>query len=241
MEQYNHEFAITFRDADVSGHLTMHALIDFMQEASRNHATRLGVNYSALEDEYYWIILRTKVHLDSVPCINQTIRIETFIEGLDKLYSVRRFNIYNEENQYLGYILGYYVLMSKLNHRPVKLKNFSEKAHIFGKDYEGEMLKKLNGRLEDVVRSTTRRVYSSDIDSNNHMNNAHYIRWIVDTFATEELGNQRITQLQIQYVKEVRENQEIEVIRGRSENGEMCVIGTDQGGQVCFVSEFSIN
>lgn len=236
MKEYNQEFILTFRDVDVTHGLTIPTLVDFMQEVACNHATELGVNYSALEDDYYWIIMRTKVQLEKVPVIGERIRIQTFIEGRDRLYSVRRFNIYNEANEFLGHILGYYLLMGKENHRPVKLKTFAGKESLFENVYMGDKVAKLNSEIVDVVRKAKRTAYSSDIDSNSHMNNAHYIRWIVDMFTMEELSQKRIEGLQIQYVKEIREGEEIEVVRGLDAEGMMCVMGKDEDENLRFVS-----
>ncbi len=239
VKKYNHYFDITFRDVDIAEKLTMNALVDFMQEVARNHAEILEVNYSAIEDEYYWIIMRTKMQLDVAPKVGERIRIETYIEGLDRLYSVRRFNIYNDKDEFIGYILGYYLLMSKETHRPVRLKLLEGKKELFSNVYENEKVLKLKNTIETNIRTTKRCVYSSDIDSNSHMNNAHYIRWIIDTFATKELKDNRITTLQIQYVKEILEGEETEVSRGLDSDGNMCVVGKSLDGEIHFISQIS--
>lgn len=240
MDKYNKEFAITFRDVDITGHLTISTLVDFMQETARNHATILGLAYSDLEDDYYWIVVRTKAKLSKAPSIGETIRIETYIAGLEKLFSVRRFDIYNEEGEKLGCIIAYYLLMKKENHRPVLLKKLDGKADLFQYSYEGEALEKLNEGIEDVVSTTKRFVYSSDIDTNHHMNNAHYIRWIMDMFSVAELENKRVVSIQIQYVKEVLEGNEVELIRGAEVDGEVHVVGRSLEGVVHFISKAEV-
>lgn len=237
IKKYDHYFDITFRDVDISEHLTMNALVDFMQEAARKHAILLGLNYSQIDDEYYWIIMRTKMQLDTPPKVGERIRIETFIEGLDHLCSVRRFNIYNDKDEQIGYIIGYYLLMSKETHGPVRLKLLEDKKDIFGITYEKEKLQKLKNTLATNIYTTNRCAYSSDIDSNNHMNNAHYIRWIVDTFSTEELKDHRITTLRIQYVQEICEGEEVEIVRGKNTEGEDCIIGKNDDGTLHFIGK----
>lgn len=240
MSKYNQEFQIYFRDVDIRGRLSFAALVDFMQETARNHALRLGINYSGPNDQYYWIVVRTKMQWNKIPRLGECIRIETYIEGLDKLYSVRRFNIYDEEGMVLGYILAYYLLMNKEDGRPVKLKLLEGKESVFCNAYQGEVLRKLKNEQISEDRVITRKAYSSDIDTNNHMNNAHYIRWIVDMFTTAELSHYHITSLQIQYVKEVRENQEIHITRGRTSAGELFVIGKNDKEEINFISNAKI-
>ncbi|MFI3172403.1 MAG: thioesterase [Eubacteriales bacterium] len=236
MEKYSQNFGVSFRDVDITGQLTINTLVDFMQEIARQHALKLGVDYSSYEDDYYWIVVRTKAKLDTAPKIGDNIRIETYIAGTERLFSVRRFDIYDEENQLLGYIIAYYLLMNKRNHRPVKLKSLEGNASMFQQPYEGEPLKKPEEELEETLNVTKRLVYSSDIDTNYHMNNAHYIRWIMDMFSTTELEKKRIVSIQIQYVKEVLEGNEIEVIRGQEAEGNVTIVGKGKDGTTHFIS-----
>lgn len=127
--------------------------------------------------------------------------------------------------------------MSKETRGPVRLKLLEDKKEIFGITYEKEKLQKLKNVLVTNIYTTNRCAYSSDIDSNNHMNNARYIRWIVDTFSTEELKGHLITTLRIQYVQEIREGENIEVIRGLDPDGNMCVIGRNLEGKIHFTSQ----
>lgn len=241
MECYNNEVTVTYRDVDITEQLTMNALVDYMQETARCHAEILEVNYSAVRDDYYWIILRTKFQLDEPPRVGDKIRIETYIAGVERLYSVRCFNIYNEENQQVGHIIGYYMLMSKETHKPVKLQKIEGKEHIFGNKYEGEQVRKFGVELETVMGSTRRKAYSSDIDTNNHMNNAHYIRWIVDMFTTQELKEERISSIQIQYVREIHEGEEVEILKGVNAEGEICVVCRNDEGAVHFIGKVEKN
>lgn len=240
MERYNQEFQIYFRDVDISGCLTMNTMVDFMQEVARNHATQLGVAYSHIGDPYYWLILRTKIQLDRAAKVGETIRIETFIEGLDGLYSVRRFNFYSKQNVMFGYIQGYYLLMNGESHRPVKLKTLEGKEALFSYRYEGARLKKLSEHIVAQEKVERRRVWSSDIDTNSHMNNAHYIRWIMDMFTVQERAKCKITSIQIQYMKEVKEGQEVELIRGTDEQGVYQVLGKSTTGEIYFISSMEV-
>lgn len=236
MNKYNHDFEISFRDADISGELTMHALVDFMQETARNHAQELGVDYSDEADDYYWIVVRTKVQFDVHPKIGEKIRIESFIEGVEKLFSVRRFNIYGENDMPIGYIIAYYLLMNRENNRPVKLRSLEGQENLYANVYEGEKLQKLKENLENVTKVVKRQVHSSDIDTNHHMNNAHYIRWIVDMFNVQELSLIRIQSIQIQYIKEVLEGEDVILERGMDGDKNEYVVGRSKEGSIHFIS-----
>ena len=231
MKKYNKEFKINFRDTDKEGNLKINALVDFMQEIAREHATILGVNFEDENSKYYWIILRTKINIITIPKIDETIRIETYPSGVDKLFAVREFNIYNEKDEKLGDIKGYYLLMEHNKTMPVKIKGNIE-FPIFNNIYTGEKVEKLLPTNLEIRNTTMRKVYSSDIDVNGHMNNAHYVRWCLDMYDTNELYAKQIKSFQIQYVKQVMESEEVDMYRYK--NG--YVIGKN-GEEISFIAK----
>lgn len=210
MTKHNKNFLITFRDTDSSGNLTIPSLVDFMQDIAREHAISAGIDFNL--SKYYWIIIRSKITMIRTPKIDETIKIETFPSGIDKLYAVREFNIYDENNQKICNIIGYYILMNPSFSTPIKIKNNPEFS-IFSDEYKGEKIPKLVPTKENSEKSITRRVFSSDIDSNGHMNNAHYVKWCFDMYETNELVLKKVKSFQIQYIKELLENAEISVFR----------------------------
>lgn len=214
MTKFNKEFLITFRDTDRNGKLKTNVLVDFMQDIARADATDSSVNFESPNTEYYWIIIRNKINLWRTPMIGETIRIETFHSGLDRLYAVREFHIYDQDDHKLGNITGYYLLMQHDKARPVKIRG-NESLAAFDIVYTGEKIDKLSspsGKLA-LQMSHKRRVFSSEIDGNGHMNNAHYVRWCFDMYDTNELMTKDVKSFQIQYTKELLENAEISINR----------------------------
>ncbi|MFI3313114.1 MAG: thioesterase [Eubacteriales bacterium] len=231
MITYNKEFVISFRDVDGHGNLRIHALVDFMQDTAREAATALGVNFETPDVEYYWIIIRSKINMTRIPKIDEKIRIETHYSGADRLYAVREFHIYDQDQAKIGDITAYYLLMEHGKTRPVKIKgnpNFT----IFDQVYTGEKVEKLVVSQAPVVRSVNRQVFSSDIDVNGHMNNAHYVRWCFDMYENRERQASPVQSFQIQYVKEMLEHTQVTVQR----HADGTVVGAD-GDTVHFIGK----
>lgn len=225
MKTFSKEYLITFRDTDRNGKLNTNVLVDFMQDIARADAADSGVNFESPNTGYYWIIIRSKINLWRTPRIDETIRIETFHSGLDKIYAVREFHIYDQNNQKLGTITGYYLLMEHGKTRPIKIQG-TESLAAFDTVYIGEKVGKLLSPSNKLAIRTSqkRRVFSSEIDGNGHMNNAHYVRWCFDTYDTNELMTREVKSFQIQYVKELLEHAELSV--NRYEDG--YVVGEDE-------------
>lgn len=238
MNTFSKNFQITYRDVDCKNNMKLNTVIDFMQDMSRLHATKLGVDYASDDSPYYWIVIRTSITIDHYPKLNDVIRMETHIVGLDSIYSVRRFDFYDEENTLLGYILAYYLLMDKSSHRPVKTKVFKEALTMFHFSYDGDKLKKFTPTIVETKKSITRTAFSGDIDSNNHMNNAHYVRWALDMFSVSELLAQPIKTFQIQYINEIREGDQVTLDLSLDTCGDTYIIGRmKESSQIHFISK----
>ncbi|MGL5677497.1 MAG: acyl-[acyl-carrier-protein] thioesterase [Cellulosilyticaceae bacterium] len=235
IKKHSKTFKINYRDVDLEGNLRMSALVDYMQEVSGEHARLLGLDYSGddNEDRIFWIVSRAKMHLETLPKWLETIRIETYPDGIDKLFAVRRFNIYNSDEEQIGYIIGNYILLDCDTHRPVRIKNLKGPITKLDWVYEGETLPKLKGP-EIVEVEDSRKVRSSEIDLNHHMNNAHYIRWSVDMFTTEELNKRPIKSIQTNYITSLVEGDTAHIVRGLDEEGNTLIQGTSLDGSIVY-------
>lgn len=203
----------------------MNALVDFMQEISGEHALELGIDFTTDEDQQmYWIVSRAKMHLDRYPRWQDNIRIETYPIGIDKLFCVRRFDIFDEEDQLMGYMIGYYILMDYHTHRPLRVQKMEGIIKTLNWPYEGEALPKLK-EPQEVVKEELRKVHSGEIDINGHMNNAHYVRWATDMIDCKEYNVKCIESIQTNYTTSLVEGEEIQIIRGLDEEGNTLIQG----------------
>lgn len=226
-------FTIGFRDSDFNGNLKMNALVDYMQETSNEHASLIGLDFSEGDYEVYWIVSRAKMHLETYPKYKERIRVETYPDGIDKLFAVRRFNIYNEQDDLLGYIIGDYILMDGKTHRPIRLRNMKGILAELEYPYEGETLPKL-GKPVSIQKEDMRKVRSGEIDVNAHMNNAHYIRWTTDMIDCEEYKTKQIQSIQTNYVTSLTEGVTAKIVRGLDEEGNTLIQGTSLDESIVY-------
>lgn len=234
ISKYSKTFKVNFRDVDFNYNLTMNALVDYMQEISGEHALELGIDFTLDEEQQmYWIVSRAKMHLERYPKWQEHIRIETYPVGVDKLFCVRRFDIFDEEDRQLGYIIGDYILMDYHTHRPLRVQKLEGPMERLNWPYEGEDLPKLKAPKE-VIKEDIRKVRSGEIDINGHMNNAHYVRWATDMLDCEERTKNPISSIQTNYVTSLVEGDQVRVIRGLDEDGSTLIQGTSLDGTIVY-------
>ena len=146
-QKHSKTFHIAFRDVDLQGNLRLSALVDFMQEISGEHARLLGFDYSgddaSNQDKIFWIVSRAKMHMEVYPKWLDTIRIETYPDGADKLFAIRRFDIFNTDDALIVYIVGYYIFLYFETHRPVRIHSVTGPLKDVAWPFEGQVIVQL--------------------------------------------------------------------------------------------------
>ena len=227
VQQHTMDVLVSFRDVDATKHITMNAIVDYMQEIANQHAEILGIDFSTRVDaqKLYWIVSRAKVQVEKYPVLGDKITFITQTAGIDKLFAVRHFDIVDGSGEKIGYIIGDYVLMDQQTKRPIRLKNLEGTLKCLEKPYIGESLPKLKGPVSRE-QYDERKVRSSEIDLNAHMNNAHYVRWTIDMFSWKEMQSKQIESIQTNYITSLTEGVSAKIIRGLDDEGNVIIQGT---------------
>ena len=220
------EYKVQFDAVDFTGKITINGLCSYMQIIAANHASLLNVNYYKNNEgpQYYWILSKVKYVIDEYPRWEEKVTLETYPGGYEKLYAVRLFDIYNEAGRKIGYIIGDYLLMDPDKKRPVKIKGGGEGLSFLDFPYEGECLPKLK-IPEGVLKIENRKAYYSEMDLNEHMNNGHYIKWVVDMLPLEVLRTHEISSFEINYNTSVTYGTEVKVVLSQNEDGAYVIYG----------------
>ncbi len=199
MDKYSKSFKVQFSETDFTFKLKLYALINKMQETSSLHAEKLGIGYDALEEHNLaWIISKYQIYIDSYPKWDDTVILETWPSGKDKLFAMRSFAIYNQDKEKIGNIHSAYVLVDAKTGRPQRTSALPVEYPAMPKE---EMHKFLRFRIpkDEPIYTSKRKVHYTDLDINMHMNNACYVQWIEDCFPLDQHKNKTIKDLQVNF------------------------------------------
>lgn len=223
---------VQFDSIDFMGKISLNGISSYMQQIAANHASILGFNYYKNNGtpEYYWILSRVKYVINTYPKWEDHIQIETYPAGCEKLFAVRLFDIYNEADEKIGYIIGDYILMDAAKKRPARIKGSTGPLAFLDFPYEGESLPKLALPTEEIrnraIKVEKRKAYYSELDLNGHMNNAHYIRWAVDLLPIEIFKTHEISSLELNYNTSITNGIDVELSLVQDENGNYMIYGS---------------
>lgn len=191
-------------DVDIGRKLAIESLLQFFQEAAWNHAELLQLGYSHLRSRnQVWVLSRMKVLVHSYPEWGQEVTLRTWACGSKSLLALRDFELLDTDGrQLVGATSGWLVLDLQLR-RPQRIEPIIETIRTMPKYRAlGEEASKVAACADSSPPNSVDVKYS-DLDLNDHVNNAIYARWILDSYPVEFHRAHRLREIALNYLAEV--------------------------------------
>jgi acyl-ACP thioesterase len=212
---WNEEILIKSYEVDYNKETKLNSIFNYMQEAAFNHANNLGAGYEDLTNKgYIWVLSRVKIKVIRYPEWGEKIALETWPKGMNKLFALRDFIFRDENNEEIVLATTAWLVLDYKNMRPQKVQglpfNLPDNNGRYAIDEE-------LGKLEccDTFEFETERTAAySDIDVNNHVNNAKYVEWVQDCFSDEFYSDKHVKTLQLNFISQTKLGNKIILKRG---------------------------
>lgn len=190
-------------EVDCHHRLAVLAIFNFMQEAASRHAEALGVSIQQLLSENYtWLLSRLKVKIASFPIWQDQIKISTWPSGTRRLFALRDFKLLDKDNQAVAAAVSAWLVLDVEKRRPVRIGPFVERL----KPLEGDhILPDTLDKLPGLAFHTHEKkfvVRYRDLDINQHVNNASFVEWLVESIPIKILDTSVLAELEINFLAE---------------------------------------
>jgi medium-chain acyl-[acyl-carrier-protein] hydrolase len=194
-------------DVGASGHLEPAALMRYFQEVAAHHATHLGVGFDALiEDNIFWALTHLQIEADCWPEMGETISIETWPRGNIKLYTTRDYYLKDIKENILAKATSAWILVDIKRKRPVRSAERLAKIPFSGeKKALGDFPSPIPETPEIIINEKEYPIVYSDLDFNQHVNNARYVEWMMNLIAPEE--SELLSHINLHFTNEFRRNE----------------------------------
>jgi len=229
MEKFKNQYQIRATECDSNFNIRLSALWDLMQDAAAHHANILGFDHEEMvKNGNFFILVRMSANIKCYPKSGERIRVETYPAGMHKLFCVRRYEVFDEKDEKVAEATSLWIVVDCLTSRPLRPNKAYPDSPVTSFDYEGEICEKIN-IPEDL--EFLRKVVAefSDIDVNNHVNNARYINWIENMVRS---GGEPIKSINVNYIQEIKLGEELDMFRNND-----TIIIKDKEENVRFVAE----
>jgi medium-chain acyl-[acyl-carrier-protein] hydrolase len=200
---WKENFYIHTHEADMNGLARLDALFCCFQEAAGHHARSLGAGRDDLERKgCFWVLSRCWMQIERYPLWGQQITVRTWPRGVARLFALRDFQFLSADGQLLGSGVSAWLILNRDKHRPLKPGPFLQGiAPTQEPTVSGDVLEK-QGNARGLSELRRFSVRYSDLDVNRHVNNAAYVRWILDSFDAERHDRLQIVSIRIDYLSE---------------------------------------
>ncbi len=224
-------YLITPADTDRFGLLRPDRLLTIMQDLAGRHAQLLGIGMERMLSAHNsaWMLMRNWFRLSRPLRAGEELRLETWPQPTDALTSNRTFYFYCNGER-IGEAFQVWVLVDVDKRRIKRIRDFPEFDAISYTNRPAPIdLRRL--RLPEMTEAGTVRVEPEDIDSNGHMNNARYLRYVMQV-----LEDAAVLEAQINYDRECRQGDCLRLQTGGS-GAERYVTGQMEDGSLSFESK----
>ncbi len=231
---HSESFLIRANEVDAKGRLTLGALCNFFQEVAGNNARTLKFDITDMRDQNLtWVLHRMDMRLNKLPNWRETIRVDTWAASGDTLRAYRNYVVLDADGNELTTCLSYWMLLNLDTRRPVRIPKevlevkLPERALVT--DIKSNRMKPI--RVSDSAKKII--VRRSDLDMNNHVNNVHYIEWMMDSIPFEQTQN--ITSFDIIFMQETFVDEQVQSsVEFNGENTSTFLLSNSEGKPIAL-------
>ncbi len=176
-------FTVRSYEAGISNHVTLPTLCNYMQEAAGISAARLGWGIQALQAEgLTWMLSRLRVSVTRYVPWGETVTVRTWPSGTKgRLIAKRCFLGLDEKGEALFRASSEWLYVDMNAQKIAKLpETFGELVPPGTPDFELPDIGGKFAHLPSVNGSADVLTRSSDLDFNDHVNNVHYVEWMLE-------------------------------------------------------------
>jgi len=208
-------FRIRAFEVDANNRLKVNTILDYFQDAASIDAERLNFGYTNfIPKGLIWVLSWAKFEFISYPKFDDEVKIQTWGKKQHKLYSIRDYLMFNSNDEIICRGTSAWLLLDSKNLRPKILPQlFPEIKMHDALDALADLPQKLipSSKTEDIYKTQIRY---SDIDLNQHANNAKYVELMLDCFDQEFHKEHTIKSLTVSFNAESKYGDEIKLSRG---------------------------
>ncbi len=237
---FEHAVTVNSYEVDNKGVMTPTTVLNICQEVAYMHSSSMGFGFERLlEREFAWVLSRVKVSAERYPAWGESLRVQTWHKGQSGIFSIRDYIFYDAENNPIIRVTSSWIIIN------VRTRRLQRTDHIFHDDKELQLAEYHHHAIEKEAEKIAlddhtqalqdHTVSYSDLDVNNHVNNARYMEWICDRSPQQMSPERHLYQFCINFNHEATINQIVR-INERTESNDSIVIEGRVDRQSIFVA-----
>ncbi|PDP44931.1 acyl-[acyl-carrier-protein] thioesterase [Tannerella forsythia] len=220
---------------DFRGRLTIPTLGDYLLHAATCHAAERGYGYEDMEARNTaWVLSRLAIEISDGIRLSEPIRIMTWVERVERIFTYRCFEITTSAGETLGYARSVWAAIDKTTRRPVSLVETGLSDYLTLRPCPVS----LSGKPAAAEQSPDAEAMSytvkySDLDINGHLNSIKYMEVMLDLFDIETYRTRSIARFEIAFLAEGRYGMRLDLYRRSLGDARYATAICHEGKAVC--------
>ena len=177
-------FTVRSYEAGIANHVTLPTLCNYMQEAAGINAARLGWGIQALQAEgLTWMLSRLRASVTRYVPWGETVTVRTWPSGVKgRLVAKRCFLGMDAKGEELFRVSSEWLYVDMAAQKIARLPETFEGLVPAGTpDFELPDIGGKFAHLPSVDGGADILTRHSDLDFNDHVNNVHYVEWMLES------------------------------------------------------------
>ena len=201
---FHSEHKVQFSQSDSNKKMSLYELLKVTSDMAVEDYAQRGMDRDTLTAHgYACLVSRVAFRFHKIPRENELYTFTTYEEKAEALQLVRAYEFKSQTGEPLITGLSSWLLVDPIAHRIIPTKKFDLRKPVESQK-EHDCMK--YGKIqipEDLEKWNERTIKYSDIDGNNHVNNARYGAFVADAIP-ENLRKTAFTDFRLNYAKEAK-------------------------------------
>lgn len=204
------EHTVKAHEVDFSDSITASAVFNLLQDAAASHADNLGWGFDDLAEKgELWMLSWMYVEFTSFPGFHDKITLLTWPKDVYKIYALRDFSITGSNNDTIVKATSAWLMINLKSKRIINPQKLLASITNYPDNHALAALpEKLRYDTGDNEIMRVQPSYS-DIDINNHVNNARYVEYIQNCFPAEHWKAYKLKSIKVMFLSETKIDDEI--------------------------------
>ena len=216
---YKRELTVNYLDCNTERKVFPHYILGIFSEIAGDESQAKGRTHEALVSSgRVYLITRMSLRLHRTPCVNETLIFRTWFRKAEGKFFFRDGDVHSPEGELIASVSGTWVYIDLIEHKVLDSSEHpASSVRCFDETADAPECKKIVPQ-EELTVIGQRPVYYTDLDCNCHVNNSAYSRIALD-FLPEEFRNREIEDLVVNFNKETKLEDTLEIRGVPTENG----------------------
>lgn len=218
---FKKEFPVRYHELDCHGNVRPVTLLNYVQDVAGMHAAQLGVSVSDLRAQgLTWVLSRIHLVVERYPRAGETVMIHTWPATRQGLFSCREFELFDGQGYFTGCATTSWAVLNVASRRPVKLEGNLPPYPLLPRRAISDDFPTLPQFPETATKVLSFRVLRSDLDINQHVNNAVFAGWALEA-VPDEIAAGSLVELEISFRAEALYGETVESSCAVVDSGEV--------------------